>query len=306
MVSDAPEFMAGTASWTDKTLIETASFYPPDVKTAEDRLRFYAAQFRTVEVDSTYYAISAEHNAEVWRDRTPPGFIFNIKAFAWLTQHETAASRLPKEIKQMLSASHRDAARLRCPSLEALDLAFEMFWNSIRPLRIADPSRGGSLGMLLFQFPPYFICKASNMDYIARLQERMPGALIAIEFRHRSWTGEEKQRADTLDFLRRHGLYFVSIDAPEDKSIPPSLVDATGDQAYVRFHGRNRDAWYGKHGSAADRFKYLYAERELAEKAAQLKALGQHGVKRAFVIFNNCYQNFGILNAGTMANMLKH
>ena len=83
----APEFMVGTASWTDKTLIETTDFYPPDVKTAEDRLRFYAAQFKTVEVDSTYYAIPAERNAELWRERTPPGFVFNIKAFAWLTQH---------------------------------------------------------------------------------------------------------------------------------------------------------------------------------------------------------------------------
>ena len=60
----APEFMVGTASWTDKTLIDTTDFYPPDVKTAEDRLRFYAAQFNSVEVDSTYYAIPAERNAE--------------------------------------------------------------------------------------------------------------------------------------------------------------------------------------------------------------------------------------------------
>ncbi len=95
----APEFMVGTASWTDKTLIETTDFYPPDVKTAEDRLRFYAAQFKTVEVDSTYYAIPAERNAELWHQRTPPGFVFHIKAFAWLTQHPTDASRLPKGSK---------------------------------------------------------------------------------------------------------------------------------------------------------------------------------------------------------------
>ena len=109
------------------------------------------------------------------------------------------------------------------------------------------------------------------MDYIASLPERMPGESLAIEFRHRSWTGEEKRRAQTLEFLRRNGLYYVSIDAPEDSSIPPSFMDATGDLAYVRFHGRNRDAWYGKHATAAERFKYLYAEHELAEKASQLK-----------------------------------
>ncbi|HSR57539.1 MAG TPA: DUF72 domain-containing protein, partial [Candidatus Binataceae bacterium] len=100
--------------------------------------------------------------------------------------------------------------------------------------------------------------------------------------------------------------HYVSVDAPQDKSIVPSFMEATGDQAYVRFHGRDRDAWYKKSATAAERFKYLYAERELAEKAAQLKSLGARGVRRAFVIFNNCYRNFGILNAATMANMLKH
>ena len=50
----------------------------------------------------------------------------------------------------------------------------------------------------------------------------------------------------------------------------------------------------------------MYAERELAEKASQLKALGERGVERAYVMFNNCYQNFGILNATTMSQMLKH
>ena len=302
----APQFMVGTASWTDKTLIETTDFYPPDVKTPEDRLRFYSAQFKTVEVDSTYYAIPAERNAQLWHERTPPGFVFNIKAFAWLTQHPTDASRLPKELKQMLPEADRAKRRLNAPGKEFLDTAFEMFWSALRPLHEADASRGGALGMLLFQFPPYFIRKSSNMDYIASLPERMPGASLAIEFRHRSWTGEEKPRAETLKFLRDHGMYFVSIDAPEDKSIPPSFMDATGALAYVRFHGRNRDAWYGKHETAADRFKYLYAERELAEKAAQLKALGARGVERAYVMFNNCYQNFGILNATTMSQMLSH
>jgi uncharacterized protein YecE (DUF72 family) len=302
----APQFMVGTASWTDKTLIETTDFYPPDVKTPEDRLRFYAAQFKTVEVDSTYYAIPAERNAQLWHERTPPSFMFNIKAFAWLTQHPTDASRLPKDLKQMLPEAERAQRRLNVPGKELLDAAFEMFWSSIRPLREADASHGGALGMLLFQFPPYFICKSSNMDYIASLPARMPGASLAIEFRHRSWTGEEKQRGETLKFLRSNGMYFVSIDAPEDKSIPPSFMDATGALAYVRFHGRNRDAWYGKHESAAERFKYLYAERELAGKAAQLKALGARGVERAYVMFNNCYQNFGILNATTMSQMLSH
>ena len=34
----------GTASWTDKTLIDCGRFYPKGCTTAEARLRFYASQ----------------------------------------------------------------------------------------------------------------------------------------------------------------------------------------------------------------------------------------------------------------------
>jgi uncharacterized protein YecE (DUF72 family) len=82
----------------------------------------------------------------------------------------------------------------------------------------------------------------------------------------------------------------------------PSILELTANDAYVRFHGRNRENWFKRDGGAAERFKYLYAERELGEWAGRLKGLG--GVKRAFVIFNNCYSNFGIMNATTMNSLL--
>ena len=44
--------LVGTASWTDKSLIESGKFYPEDATSAEDRLRFYASQFSMVEVES--------------------------------------------------------------------------------------------------------------------------------------------------------------------------------------------------------------------------------------------------------------
>lgn len=46
----------GTCSWAEKSLIESGEFYPKGVSSAEERLRFYASHFDTVEVDSTYYA----------------------------------------------------------------------------------------------------------------------------------------------------------------------------------------------------------------------------------------------------------
>ena len=81
-VSDTIEFRVGTASWTDPTLVNSELFYPPSARSAEERLRFYAEQFNTVEVDSTFYALPAERNAKLWAERTPIGFVFNIKPFA--------------------------------------------------------------------------------------------------------------------------------------------------------------------------------------------------------------------------------
>ena len=51
----ASEVRVGTCSWTDKTLVQGAAWYPRKTMTAAERLAFYAAQFSVVEADSTYY-----------------------------------------------------------------------------------------------------------------------------------------------------------------------------------------------------------------------------------------------------------
>jgi uncharacterized protein YecE (DUF72 family) len=292
-------FMVGTASWTDPTLVKSDLFYPPSLKTAEDRLRFYASHFPTVEVDASYYTLLAERTSRAWVARTPDNFVFNIKAFALLTQHPADTARLPEAIKELLSAKEKAAARISRPSAQVLDLAFDMFWSALDPL-----NQAGKLGMLLFQFPPYFVCKSSNFDYLTALRERLPEASLAIEFRHPSWVVEGRRRLDTMEFLRRHDMCYVSVDCPQGPSIMPSFLEATGPHVYVRFHGRNRENWFKKGISAAERFKYLYSERELEDHAGPLRRMSN--VESAYVIFNNCYANFGVMNATTMAQILAH
>ena len=53
------DILVGTASWADKSLVDSNLFYPKDAKTAEARLRHYASHFPLVEVDSSYYALPA-------------------------------------------------------------------------------------------------------------------------------------------------------------------------------------------------------------------------------------------------------
>jgi uncharacterized protein YecE (DUF72 family) len=228
------------------------------------------------------------------------GFVFNIKPFALMTQHPAEMSRLPKQLREMVPAEERGNRQLTRPSKEVVDKAFQMFWSAMAPLREA-----GKLGMLAFQFPPYFIPKPANFDYLASLPERLPGASIAIEFRHPSWVRDATRRTATMNFLRSHGLYYTSIDAPEDSSIVPSFIEATGDQVYVRFHGRTARTGSNATLRRPSGSKYLYSERELQSLAKGFGNLEQQGVKSAYAIFNNCYQNFGIMNATTMAAILR-
>jgi uncharacterized protein YecE (DUF72 family) len=100
-------------------------------------LRFYAEQFNTVEVDSTYHALPAERNAKLWTERTPAGFLFNIKPFALMTQHTAEMSRLPKQLRELVPAEERSNRHLTRPSKEVVDMAFQMFWSAMAPLREA-------------------------------------------------------------------------------------------------------------------------------------------------------------------------
>lgn len=289
------EFRVGTASWTDPSLIDSDAFYPPDCRSPEDRLRFYAEQFDTVEVDSCYYALPSERNSRLWAERTPAGFVFHIKAFALLTGHGAEVRRLPLAMREMLTPDERRKPRLSEPNEEVRGLAFQMFAGALEPLRQA-----GKLGLLVFQFPPWFTATRGNARTIEDCSRRLPRHRLAVEFRHASWL-EEGRRERTLDLLRDLGAIYTVVDEPQVGTAVPPVCATTADDAYVRFHGQNRENWAKKGVSAAERYKYLYSERELAGWADRLRALG---ARRVNVIFNNCYANFGVMNATTMKHML--
>ena len=97
-----PNILVGTSSWTDKSLIDSGRFYPPSARKPEERLRYYASQFPIVEIDSSYYGIPVEANARLWVERTPPEFVFNIKAYRLFTRHQTPVASLAKEIRTAL------------------------------------------------------------------------------------------------------------------------------------------------------------------------------------------------------------
>ena len=99
----------GICSWAEKTLVASGEFYPPEAKSAEERLRYYATRFDTVEVDSTYYAIPDQRTAWLWDARTPRDFTFHIKAYGALTGHAIDPKTLPGDLR----GAHFTALRTR-------------------------------------------------------------------------------------------------------------------------------------------------------------------------------------------------
>src|SRR5437588_8083304 len=68
--------------------------YPRGASSLE-RLDAYARRFRTVEVNNTFYRWPREEVFEIWRERTPDGFIFSAKASRGLTQFRKLNDPIP-------------------------------------------------------------------------------------------------------------------------------------------------------------------------------------------------------------------
>ena len=288
------EIRVGTASWTDRTLLDSG-WYPPEADTPDKRLRFYARQFPLVEVDATYYALPAEQTAAAWVARTPREFTFNIKAFSLFTQHPTRVAALPKDLRESFAESGKERVYLKDVDPGIVDEAWERFFAALEPLRDA-----GKLGAILLQFPPWFPIGRSRKDYILACASRVAPRRVCVEFRNKTWMSPENQE-ETLGFLASHQVPYVCVDMPQGypSSIPPVLA-VTSDLAVVRMHGHS-DKWDSK--NIYERFGYEYSEGEIASWAPRIADLAS-GASTTHVLFNNCYRNYAQVNARQLEEQL--
>jgi uncharacterized protein YecE (DUF72 family) len=268
----------GTCSWADEAL--SKYFYPKGLP-AKERLTYYSERFDTVEVDSTFYRLPTESMVEGWAERTPPGFVMHVKAFALMTRHPVKVEVLPEDLRAEMPVDER--GRVDRPPRELRGEVFRRFRKSLEPLR-----RDGKLGGILFQLPPYVVLKDSSLDYLGWARGQLGDDEMLVEFRHRSWL-EEESRGETLSFLERLDATHVIVDAPRSDSarnLVPTVPALTSPTLYVRFHGRNLATWNRRGGSAAERFDYLYSDDELAEWVAPLRELAAQA-DQAYAFFNN-------------------
>lgn len=147
-----PELLAGTSGFSYK---EWHGHFYPEKLPADERLRYYAERFPTVEINNTFYRMPAPSMLAQWAEQVPASFTFTLKAPQRITHRE----RL-RESESSVKAFTERAAVL-----------------------------GEKLAALLFQLPPFLRKDLPRLtDFLALLPA---GTRAAFEFRHDSWHDDE-------------------------------------------------------------------------------------------------------------------
>jgi len=291
----------GAASWTDPTFTARGVFYPDDAKTPEARLRYYASLFPLVEVDSPFYALPTPQLARGWVERTPDGFVFDVKAHALMTGHATEVARLPAAFRAALPPELATASRIYAKDLptELDDEVWRMFRDALEPLR---DSR--KLGVVLLQFAPWVAPTKESPAMLERARDRLGDLAVAVEFRNAAWLSE-RLRARTWELLARLGISYVAVDEPQGTptSVPPLLHVTQRSLTMIRLHGQRADTWAVRGVPTVEKYRYLYGPAELDAWVSRIIEAAE-SAERLHVVFNNCYANYGAVNAAEMISRL--
>ncbi|MDD5453435.1 MAG: DUF72 domain-containing protein [Candidatus Bipolaricaulis sp.] len=223
-------------------------------------LSYYAREFDTVEINSTYYQVPSQHMmAALVRKVDPKRFVFTVKVPAEMTHDR---GRFADTVSPFLVG--------------------------IQPLLDA-----GCLGTLLAQFP-YSLPRAGEdaLAHLTRLREAIPGEIpVHVEFRHTHW-----YQPEVVNFLSEHALGFVNVDLPPLPNLPHERTAiVTNGIGYFRFHGRNVAKWW-EHGEVSERYDYLYSEEELAEWVPVIEEAARTA-RMTFVFMNNCHMGKSVRDA---------
>lgn len=268
------KYNIGTAGWSYKDWVP--NFYPKNQSGGFDWLQFYSHYFNCVEVNSTYYTYISPKIVEGWIKKVNDAdeFIFHIK----LHQDFTHKRKFDEQ------------------NIKAVRYNLDLLRKSER------------LGGLLIQFPYSFAFDGSSVQHIQKIKDIFSDISCFLEVRHSSWRNNR-----ALEFFRKNDLTFCTIDQPQIGQAIPFEPMITNDKAYVRFHGRNVEAWkkslsnFGKeqtYEEQSSRYSYLYSPGELVEIAQKIKSI-EGKVKEVNVIMNNHPKGDAVANAFELIHLLE-
>jgi uncharacterized protein YecE (DUF72 family) len=138
----------GTSGWHYKHWL--GLFYPQKFP-ADQMLEFYTKHFDTVELNNSFYHLPLSSSFDNWRESTPRGFVFAVKASRFITHM--------KKLKDPRASTQK-------------------FFDGAERL-------GRKLGPILFQLPPNWKLNLERLEEF--LKSLPPGHRYVFEFRDESW-----------------------------------------------------------------------------------------------------------------------
>jgi uncharacterized protein YecE (DUF72 family) len=196
---------------------------------------------------------------------------FTVKAFAVLTHAACTGETLEKDILLYL---------------------INEFKRAIEPL-----IKEKLLLCALFQFPESFHYEKQERIYLDSLLKEFSGIPVVVEMRNKNWQNEKVYNA-----LRERNVGWCNSDNPDLKNLPKKDIVSTSDISYIRYHGRNKETWYG--GDSDKRYEYNYSDEELKEFVSPTKKLLMNS-KIVQLFFNNHAKGYAVVNAKKIEVLLK-
>jgi uncharacterized protein YecE (DUF72 family) len=186
------QIRVGVGGWTYEPWRK--NFYPEGLPHARE-LEYASRKLTAIEINGTYYSSQKPATFAKWRDETPEGFVFSVKASRFATNRRVLA--------------------------EAGESVGRFVGSGIAEL-------GPKLGPLLWQFAPTKVFDGDDFGaFLALLPKTVDGLPLrhVMDVRHPSF-----ECADYLALARRHGVATVFTDSDDY----PSFADVTGPFVYAR------------------------------------------------------------------------
>lgn len=250
--------------WQDTVYqLSTTELHQPDLfeenrivsagKYPSDRLAFLASYVDMIEINSSFYCTPSPKTTASWAKRMSlkPDFFFTAKINKQFT-HQFVRDR---------------------------DLAIR-FRKAFEPLREL-----GCLDALLAQFRYDFRDTADSRRHLKWLADAFGSSPLIVEVRDRSWQSEH-----AVAFLESLGVIVANLDFPTNPDSFTAFRPITRcERAYLRLHGRNRQAWYSSDVPAYETYNYDYSQAEIGNIATRSRRILK-SVKQLTVVANNHYR----------------
>lgn len=207
---DKPCIEVGCAKWNKADL---KGFYPRGTK---DELAYYSTQFRSIELNATFYRIFPPEQVEKWVDKTPDDFKFFPK--------------VPQLISQF--------RRLK----DCEDIVTE-YLTSMAAFK-------DKLGMIFLQMPQNFAPKSfpDLENFIELWPKEFP---LTLELRHADWYNQGDVAEQLYHLLESHGISHVITDTAGRRDLMHMRL--TTPYAFIRYTGANHESDYTRLDDWLDR-----------------------------------------------------